>query len=98
MGAAPATGRKRFAPKTSNGSRERTPQYRRRISRIFDGREIGGMHMTNGKFPRRKFLHLAACAAALPVVSWTASAQTYPMRPLRWIVGYPPGGAADTLA
>ena len=50
------------------------------------------------KFPRRQFLHLAAGAAALPVVTRIAGAQTYPSRPLRFIVAYPPGGAADTAA
>jgi tripartite-type tricarboxylate transporter receptor subunit TctC len=50
------------------------------------------------KLPRRKFLHLAAGAAALPAVSRIARAQTYPTRPVRWIVGFPPGGGADTVA
>jgi tripartite-type tricarboxylate transporter receptor subunit TctC len=50
------------------------------------------------KIPRRKFLHLATGAAALPAVSRIAGAQPYPTRPLRWIVGFPPGGAADTVA
>ena len=45
---------------------------------------------------RRHFLHLAAGAAALPVVSRFARAQSYPSRPLRLIIGYPPGGSADT--
>src|SRR5216683_6750987 len=49
------------------------------------------------KLPRRRFLHLAA-AAALPAVSRIAWAQAYPARPLRWIVGFPPGGGADTVA
>jgi tripartite-type tricarboxylate transporter receptor subunit TctC len=47
---------------------------------------------------RRQFLHLAAGAAALPVVSRIARAQTYPMRPVRLIVGFPPAGAADISA
>jgi len=34
------------------------------------------------KFPRRQFLHLAAGAAALPVASRVARAQTYPTRPI----------------
>src|SRR5262249_11305106 len=41
--------------------------------------------------PRRKFLHLAAGAAALPAVSRVARAQAYPSRPVRIIVGFPPG-------
>jgi tripartite-type tricarboxylate transporter receptor subunit TctC len=47
---------------------------------------------------RRRFLHLAAGAAALPVVSRTAKAQSYPARPVRLIVGFPAGGAADIVA
>jgi tripartite-type tricarboxylate transporter receptor subunit TctC len=49
------------------------------------------------KLPRRRFLHLAAAAAALPAGSHFVEAQTYPTRPLRWIVGFPPGGGADTV-
>jgi tripartite-type tricarboxylate transporter receptor subunit TctC len=47
---------------------------------------------------RRKFLHLAASVAALPVVSRIARAQTYPSRPVRWVVPYPPGGPTDITA
>ena len=47
---------------------------------------------------RRKFLHLAAGAAALPVVSGVAWAQTYPARPVRIIIGVPAGGTGDILA
>ena len=50
------------------------------------------------KLPRRTFLQLAAGAAALPAVSRIAGAQTYPTRPLRLIIGYPPGGSADITA
>jgi len=47
---------------------------------------------------RRQFLHLAAGAAALPVLPRIAGAQAYPSRPVRIIVGSPPGGAPDILA
>jgi tripartite-type tricarboxylate transporter receptor subunit TctC len=50
------------------------------------------------KLPRRKFLHLAAGAAAFPAVSRIASAQTYPTRPVRIIVGFAAGGGDDILA
>ena len=50
------------------------------------------------KLPRRKFLQLAASAAALPAASRIAWAQAYPSRPVRIIVPVPPGGALDILA
>jgi tripartite-type tricarboxylate transporter receptor subunit TctC len=47
---------------------------------------------------RRKFLNLAAGAAALPAISRVACAQTYPTRPVRIIVGFAAGGLADITA
>src|SRR5258705_13326255 len=51
--------------------------------------------MDSMKLPRRKFLQLAAGAAAVPALSGTARAQSYPARPVRILVGYPPGGVND---
>jgi tripartite-type tricarboxylate transporter receptor subunit TctC len=50
------------------------------------------------KFPRRRFLHLAAGAAAAPAVLRIAWAQSYPTRPIHLIVGFPPGGGNDIVA
>jgi tripartite-type tricarboxylate transporter receptor subunit TctC len=50
------------------------------------------------KLVRRRFLQLAAGAVALPAVPHFAQAQVYPSRPVRLIVGFPPGGGADTVA
>jgi tripartite-type tricarboxylate transporter receptor subunit TctC len=50
------------------------------------------------RFPRREFLRLAGAAVALPAVSRLASAQAYPARSVRLIIGYPPGGSADITA
>jgi tripartite-type tricarboxylate transporter receptor subunit TctC len=50
------------------------------------------------KLLRRRFLYLATGAAAMPVVSRFARAQTYPTRPVRLIVPFAPGGGFDILA
>src|SRR5262245_15972023 len=50
------------------------------------------------KLSRRKFLYVAPGAIALPGISRMARAQAYPTRPVRLIVGFDAGGAADILA
>jgi tripartite-type tricarboxylate transporter receptor subunit TctC len=50
------------------------------------------------KLPRRQFLRMAAGAAALPALSRMARAETYPTRPVHFVVAFPPGGVSDTLA
>jgi len=50
------------------------------------------------KLPRRNFLHLAAGAAALPIVSRIAWAQTYPSRPIRIVVGFAASSSPDITA
>jgi tripartite-type tricarboxylate transporter receptor subunit TctC len=56
------------------------------------------MGATIMKPPRRRFLHLAAGAAALPAVSRIANAQAYPSRPITMIVPFAAGGPSDVAA
>ena len=49
------------------------------------------------EFPRRRFLHLAAGAAALPAFSRSARAEAYPTKPVRLIVQVPAGSAPDII-
>ncbi|HEX9558387.1 MAG TPA: tripartite tricarboxylate transporter substrate binding protein, partial [Reyranella sp.] len=50
------------------------------------------------KLSRRHFQHLAGGAAALPIAARQAGAQAWPSRPVRWLVGYAPGGGNDIVA
>src|ERR1043166_2361331 len=44
---------------------------------------------------RRKFLHLLVGAVALPAFARIAGAQAYPVRPIRLVIPFPPGGVFD---
>jgi tripartite-type tricarboxylate transporter receptor subunit TctC len=50
------------------------------------------------RLSRRRFLHLGAAAAAVPIVSRAARAQAYPTGPVRIVAGYPAGGVTDIYA
>jgi hypothetical protein len=50
------------------------------------------------KLPRRQFLQLTTGAIAFPAVLRTLSAQTYPGRPVRVILGFAVGGGVDIVA
>jgi tripartite-type tricarboxylate transporter receptor subunit TctC len=75
--------------------RWRHPDQRRPDLR-FVARQPGRAKAT--KLLRRRFLHLAAGAAAIPAVSRFAMAQAYPSRPARIIVAAAAGGSADITA
>jgi tripartite-type tricarboxylate transporter receptor subunit TctC len=53
---------------------------------------------SSGEHPRRRFLRLAAGAAALPAIVHNANAQAYPSRPITMIVPYAAGGITDGMA
>src|SRR5580698_1692948 len=50
------------------------------------------------KLRRRRFLNLITSAAALPALPRISNAQAYPARPVRVLVGFPPGGSTDVIA
>jgi len=50
------------------------------------------------KYPRRRFLHITAGAGALSFLPGIARSQSYPARPVRLLVGFPPGGGSDVGA
>jgi tripartite-type tricarboxylate transporter receptor subunit TctC len=50
------------------------------------------------RLPRRQFVHVVAAAALIPALPRMAMAVNYPTRPVRIIVGFPPGTSPDIIA
>jgi tripartite-type tricarboxylate transporter receptor subunit TctC len=59
---------------------------------------LGGTRGLVMEFARRQFLHIAGGAAAAASLPKLGRAQIYPTRPVRLLVGFPPGGGSDVGA
>ena len=66
-----------------------------KINPVLIGAVVKGRQMIKVNLPRRRLLQLAAGAVALPAVSRVAWAQSYPTRPIRLVIPFPPGGVYD---
>src|SRR5262245_56290385 len=76
-----------------------TPRIGRPIFGVPDqGVSSGNLKGLMMKLPRRRFLHLAAGAAALPIMRHIAWAQEYPSRPITVVVPFAAGGSQEAVA
>src|SRR5262249_5723844 len=82
-------------PRSTSGGRSSRPRISRENK---SGSRLAFQGSNMMKLPRRRFLHLAAAAAALPAVSRVARAQAYPARPVTIIDAFAPGGNTDFAA
>src|SRR5262249_58658760 len=91
-----------FPPAPEPMRRRRPDASKRRAEQAGGGRPPASVppscsRETAMKLPRREFLRVAAAVAALPAATVRASAQSYPTRPVRLILGFPAGGSPDLV-
>ena len=83
------------AKRDSHAAKQNCSWYRQRHDSLPPRYHLGGNAL---KLPRRTCLQIAAGAAALAAISRVARAQSYPTRPVHWIVSFTAGGPNDIVA